>query len=551
MSEVVSHGPCASPTCDSSDAMAVYADGTGYCFSCETHFASVDGDFTETSPKPKEKAQGLIRNVSYSFLSARKISEETCKRFGYGLGDYYGSPCQIAPYYKDGHEVGQHIRLGNPKSFKWLGDSSDIEFFGQHLCKHGGKRVIVTEGEIDCMTVSQAQGNKWPVVSIPSGVSSARKYFKKHLEFFESYAEIVLCFDNDEPGREALEKCAPLFSPGKCKIVRLPKEFKDPNEMLLAGRVDQLMTALWEAKVYRPDGIVDGVDIRDKIMARFKLGVVRGFKTMYPELEEKLFGIHKGKLLTLTAGSGIGKSTLAQELAYELNVKHGQRTAIVALEENLEQSSMKQMGINLNKPLHLDMEGVTEEHWAAAFDQTVGNGRTFLYDHFGSLESDNLMSKLRYLAVSCECDFILLDHVSIVVSGGLEADERKAIDALMTKLRALVENTGVGVIVISHLARVGGGKSKSHEEGGRVTLGQLRGSGAIAQLSDFVVGLERDQQSDEDSDITTLRVLKNRHTGRLGVAGQVKYWHDTGRLLHYEPTETADGFGGVETTQDF
>lgn len=539
--KLLRHEPCRS--CPSSDALAIYEDGHGYCFSCSTYFTPADlgeSDEQEVEQKAKpHKAEGLIREITYTFLSARKISEETCKRYGYGVGVFFGQPCQIAPYYRDGREVAQHIRLGNPKDFRWLGDSSDVEFFGQHLFKNGGKRLIVTEGEIDCLTVSQVQGNRWPVVSIPSGVKSAKKTFKKHLEWLESYQEVVLCFDNDEPGREAIEQCAPLLTPGKCKVVNLPKQYKDPNDMLLAGKMDQLVSALWDAKVYRPDGILAGTDIRDRMLNRFSQGVVRGFDIPYPGLDEMLYGVHKGKLLTLTAGSGIGKSTLAHEIAYCLNILHKQSVAIVALEENVEQSSMKQMGINLNKPLHLDMEGVTERHWAAAFDQTIGNGRTYLYDHFGSLESDNLLSKCRYLAVSCGVDFILLDHVSIVVSGGLESDERKAIDALMTNLRSLVENTGVGVIVISHLKRAEG-KAKSHEEGGRVTLGQLRGSGAIAQLSDFVVGLERDQQGN-NPDVTTIRVLKNRHTGRLGIAGYLKYHHDTGRLLDFTPEEGTGG----------
>ena len=71
-----------------------------------------------------------------------------------------------------------------------------------------------------------------------------------------------------------------------------------------------------------------------------------------------------------------------------------------------------------------------------AFDETVGSGRVFLYDHFGSLATDNLLNRVRYLAKACNVGWVILDHLSIVVSGVDNGDERKAIDVIMTKLRS-------------------------------------------------------------------------------------------------------------------
>jgi twinkle protein len=157
----------------------------------------------------------------------------------------------------------------------------------------------------------------------------------------------------------------------------------------------------------------------------------------------------------------------------------------------------------------------------------------FFYDHWGSLESEVLISKLRYLAVGAEVDFIFLDHISIVVSGGGYGDnERVAIDNLMTALRSLAEETKVGIVIISHLRRAQG--DKGFENGHEVTLSHLRGSGGIAQLSDAVVALERDQQAETDSNVGNVRILKNRYTGENGLAGKVKYYKETGRLLDYE-----------------
>ena len=156
------------------------------------------------------------------------------------------------------------------------------------------------------------------------------------------------------------------------------------------------------------------------------------------------------------------------------------------------------------------------------------------------MSEDSLLNVIRSYAKSYECRWIILDHLSIVVSDqdGI-ADERKAIDAIMTKLRKIVQETGVGLFLISHLKRPQG---KAHEEGGQVILSELRGSAAIAQLSDIVIGLERNQQDDDPiiRNQTTLRVIKNRFSGLTGKACRLQYDSETGRLT--EVTEDAEGF---------
>jgi twinkle protein len=192
------------------------------------------------------------------------------------------------------------------------------------------------------------------------------------------------------------------------------------------------------------------------------------------------------------------------------------------------------MSIELNKPLHLSMDGISKEAYDAAFKRTVGSGGLYFYDHFGSLESENLVSKLKYLATGIGCDFIILDHISIAVSGIEDGDERRIIDNLMTKLRSLCENTQVGIIAVCHLKKKMG-QGATHEEGGRVTLDDLRGSGGIKQMSDTIIGMERDQQDEEVCNISQLRVLKCRFTGVTGPADMLEYDKKSGRLLVQNP----------------
>ena len=100
----------------------------------------------------------------------------------------------------------------------------------------------------------------------------------------------------------------------------------------------------------------------------------------------------------------------------------------------------------------------------------------------------------------------------------------------MTKLRSLVQETGIGLFLVSHLKRPNG--SKGHEEGAQVSLAELRGSAAIAQLSDMVIGLERNQQHEDEQtrNTTTVRVIKNRFAGLTGASCWLYYDKTTGRM---------------------
>ena len=84
------------------------------------------------------------------------------------------------------------------------------------------------------------------------------------------------------------------------------------------------------------------------------------------------------------------------------------------------------------------------------------------------------------------------------------------------------------LFVVSHLKRPEG--KFGHEEGTQTSLSHLRGSHSLAQLSDCVLGFERDQQSEDEHNILTVRVLKNRFSGDTGIASTLIYNQETGRL---------------------
>lgn len=509
------HQPC--DDCGSSDALTINTDGSTKCYSCGEFNPNGGGTLTITESTPL-KRNGFISG-EFTDLTSRKITEETCRKYDYRVGAIGGKPCQIANYYNlDGGMVAQKYRMAD-KSFRCSGTPS--YFFGQQLWPNGGRKLVITEGEIDALTVSQLNGNKWPVVSLPSGAQSAKSVFKKHLEWLSLWDEVILMFDSDDQGRKAVEQVVDILPAGKCKVAKL--QLKDANEHLVKGRGQEVIQAFWDAKVWRPDDIVDGADLLARLTAP---RINDSISYPFAGLNESTKGIRKGEIITFCAGSGIGKSHVCKCITHHILTSTESRIGYIALEESIERTANGILGLELGRQLHIE-PFTPDASYTQAFEKTVGSGRFFLYDHWGSMEPENLINHIRFMAKALDVDYVVLDHLSIVVSGLSEGDERRTIDNLMTKLRSLVEETKIGLILVSHLKRPEG---KGHEDGAVTSLAQLRGSASIAQLSDIVVGLERNQQDVENRNMSTVRVLKNRFTGETGVACSLLYDKITGRM---------------------
>lgn len=539
-SSLVGKGPCLH--CSSSDAYALYDDGHGHCFSCGVTDQAASSEL-QTSAKRGQREKmnnALLTGVAFRDLNKRGIDEATCRYYGYGIAEDRGRTVQVAPYHDaSGELVAQKVRTPD-KGFYVLGDLSKARLFGQQLWRTGGKMVVVTEGEIDALSVAQAMHCKWSAVSVPNGAQGAAKALKAHLEWLSSYDKVILWFDNDDAGRKATQECVRFLPPGKVAIITAPEGLKDANDVLRELGASRVAQMVWEAQVYRPDGIVSGADISlDDLMSEPELG----WQTPFPQVNELTRGIHRGEVWLMTAGSGVGKSTASREMLHKA-VSDGIRCGAVFLEENKVTTAKALIALDNNVPFSKLRENpklLAPEQWASSHTRLIAGGNYFAYDHFGSVESDALMSRIEYLAVSCECKLIFLDHVSIAVSGlELDEGERRALDVLMTRLRSLAERTGASIIAVSHLRKTSEGRG--FEEGAQINLDSLRGSGSLKQLSDTVIALERNTQAEEahEANVTRIRVLKCRFTGQTGVAGHLCWNPETGRLAQHEPSEFAD-----------
>lgn len=310
MSQIVKHNqPCLNPECGSHDGMQIYDTGTAFCFSCRKWFKPEDISnmaMTVSSPIPKSSPRKLefqlkeISEFPIRGFEDRKITKEVTEFFKVRVS--YGEDGEISSHYYPYDEGKAYKVRGLPKTFSWVGNSSGL--FGKEHFAPGGKRLIICEGEIDAMSVAQASIDKYrkiyPVVALSSS-AMAKKSLLAEREWIRSFKEVIWCGDEDEAGYKARAEAIPIIGIDKIKLVKLPKN--DANQVYLECGSLALNIAIWEAVPYVPAGIINKVDLRERLINRAKIPSVP-----YPDclagVNAKTKGHRGGEIVLFTSGTG-------------------------------------------------------------------------------------------------------------------------------------------------------------------------------------------------------------------------------------------------------
>ena len=526
-STFVKHEPC--PECGSSDALSRYSDNHAVCFSCK-HY--IHGDGSVVNPN-QTRARPLEMTGTISAIQDRRISMDTAKRFGVTVEhDASGSITKHHyPYYsQEGDKVvGTKVRGVADKTFYATGDMQSAGLFGQQTFAAGGKYITITEGEIDAMAAYEMNGG-FPAVSIRSGANSAVKDIKASLEYLETFDNVVICFDNDEAGRKAAQEVLPLFSPRKAKVASLP--LKDAGDMLKANKVREYTKCWWDAKAFKPEGVVSlgDANVWDKFLKR-GTEEVTPLPASFGALNAMMNGgIAAGEVTVIGALTSIGKSTMVYNLVHGMYQESAKKIGCVFLEadvgETVEKLLSVYMGVNI---ADVPTESRDYNLYHEKYDELANSDKLHILDHQGALESDELFAKMQYLVKGLDCDIIILDPLQAAVT----SNENGVIDAFMDKCLKLAKQTGVSIIIVSHMRKP---NAKDAHDVGEY---DLKGSGSINQIAFNTILLSRDKMTEDNyaRNCTQVQLVKCRRTGRTGIAGWLYYENDTSRLVATQAPE--------------
>jgi twinkle protein len=385
----------------------------------------------------------------------------------------------------------------------------------------------VVEGEIDALSVYQAFGGRYAVVSVPKGAVSAKNAVAESLEWLNGFKEVVFAFDQDDAGKKAMEECAALFEPGKSLICNWAGG-KDANELLVEGKVEELKKCIWGAQSIKPQGIITASDISDTDIEDL---FTEGFDLPFPMLNVALNGLRERQVITIMAPPKVGKTTVTKEIALHV-AKSGQTdVGLLYLEEDARRETISLAGMELNKPMW-QLENMKEDaklkEDVLNKCQELGELGLYIYDHKGMIDSKSIFNTMNYMAKGLGCKLIILDNLSISSAGESGGEgERRMLDKLMYDVKKLALETKCCIINIIHVRKNRGSGDADGEDRMILRSEDAHGTGAFAKFSNVLIGLERQTQS-----TVALKVLENRTKGSLacGYMDVLQYNASTGRL---------------------
>lgn len=536
-------------SCGTRDGLQVFErDGKydGYCYACGKYVPNPYKDKPDDyrPPQIKKKSEqeieeeiAEIRNFKTVALPDRKLRKESLEYFNVktGVSEVDGETpiSHYYPYTLDNKLVGYKVRWVEGKKFWGIGKTNGVELFGwEQAIQAGGKKLFVTEGEIDAISLYQIfkdhnKGTQYeslnpPIVSLPNGAGNADVVLSRFAtKIREHFKEIVLVFDTDAPGKEAVEKVIKVFPEAVAAV--LPA--KDVNECLKEGRSKACYNAVvFNAQRPKNTRLVNACSLFEDAKKKPEFGVPWPWK----KLTQKTRGIRLGETIYIGAGQKQGKSeivnTLAAHFIKELNWK-----VLVAKPEESNVKTVKMVaGKLVGRIFHDPNIEFDEQSYLAA--TKILRENLFLLNLYQHVGWDTLKSDIREAAV-LGCKAIFIDPITNLTNGVNAADANTKLQEIAQELSAMALDLNIVIFIFCHLRNPESGPP--HERGGEVLSSQFAGSRAMARSCNLMLGLEGNRDPNltpEERNKRTLVLLEDREFGETGRFGL--YWDSVTGLFN-------------------
>lgn len=570
MGEVIRHEQC--PSCaarggdNSEDNLAIYEDLSYHCFNCGYNKSNMEvgGMIPEMKTTPSKPSMPMIPGHVQA-LDSRGLTLETCQKFNVRVGQSSGKDVAIFPVYEGTTVIKQKIRgLEDKKLMIQTGQSKSLEMFGKNIFQPSKRiAVVITEGEYDAMAIHQATG--YPAVSGLRGAQGAAKEIRANMEWLAQWKHVILCFDNDKAGEEAAEKALKEFEPGTCRVAKLP--LKDANEMVLAGRSDEIVKCIWNASVVKPNTLVVASDIREKVLEQPQVGGPWPWESM----TKATYGLRWGETYLLSAATSVGKTEFMREIVSQ-QLDNGNKVGLFSFEQTPADTIRRFIGARMNKRLHIPgADGWDEKEIEKAVDE-LGDSVVLYNSESGMLSLESVIINIRFANKCHDTKFFVVDNLKSLsanpVIDGKMTNEIHFMAHCMAQLSRIARELQITVFVITHVNTdkistsyritdpradedVSGGlatKGLRWESGRMPTLENVYGGGKISDLVDYIIVLARNRVADDETERMTTRVkfLKTRLDSAFeGKEFGLLYNYDTGRLSEYAQPKVVNKDEGI------
>jgi KaiC/GvpD/RAD55 family RecA-like ATPase len=557
------HASC--EECGSSDAKAVYDDGSSHCFSCQ-HTVPSKEYLEENSKQPKKKSnvksftkepmqtevkpsgkppmtrerfEEIKTETTLDIPSGqfRGIRTDISKKFGvrYSFDEDGEMLAQYCPTTKAGELVGLKVR-DLPKEFYSEGlTGAECDLFMQFKFNRGGKYVLLVEGEVCALSAYQmlndynrSKGSDFEtaVVSPTTGANSYKQIAAQY-KFLDSFDQIILAFDNDKAGQEAQDKIVQVLPKGKVKLMVL--RHKDSNDYLTKGDTRNFVNDFYAAKAYVPDGVLASNTLGDKMREELLIPKIPLPKFMHKLQDMMAGGIPLGRIVNLASASGTGKSTIIDECVYYWIHHSPHKVGVVSLESDAGQYGIKLLSRHIGKKLELldnqvafdllNTEDVLKkEH--ELFTNEKGEPRFFLMDERdGGLES--LKDTIENMIISLGCRVIIADPITDALAGrGNEEQEE-----FYAWQKGMVKSHKVTFVNVHHVRKSTSGQ-QANSTGANLHEEDIMGSSSSFKSGACNLIFTRNKEAEDpiERNTTVMKATKIRWTGKTGIAG--KYYYD-------------------------